>query len=808
MIKIITILYCFWVFFPATALHAQNQRERLFNDSWKFYKGDFPAGEKRFISDKNWRNIDLPHDWSIEDLPGQSVKDSVIGPFSIKSAGGTSTGYTAGGIGWYRKNFTVSNNDNKKVSIHFDGIYMDSEVWINDHYLGNHPYGYTAFSFDLTPYLTPAGQSNTIAVRVKNEGRNSRWYTGSGIYRNVFITITNRIYIPITGVYITTPKVSAGAATIKISTAVANEEKEALVKLRTRIVDATGKTIVLREISNTIKSNTVKEDTGSSEVKKPSLWSPYHPYLYKVITEVWYRGKKVDEAVNSFGIRSIKFSATEGFLLNGKRTLLRGGCVHHDNGPLGAVAINRAEERKVELMKSYGFNAIRTSHNPPSQQFLNACDRLGMLVIDEAFDQWQRPKSPDDYNCFFDKWWKKDISSIVKNHRNHPSVIIWSIGNEINERADSSGLRIAKKLRDEVKSLDGTRPVTNAISDFWDHPGYNWDTTAAAFSLLDIGGYNYNYQRYEEDHVKFPERIMVATESFARDAFKSWEQVENHPWVIGDFVWTAMDYMGETGIGHAEPDTIQSVIKNWPWFNAYCGDIDLAGGKKPQSWYRDIVWRQKQMAMLVHAPVPKGHKEAVTNWGWPDEYPSWNFTNEEDKPMQVNVYTRYPAVRLKLNGKTIAEKSVTAQSNLTVTFQVPFQKGELKAVGILDGKPIDSVIIETTGKPYKIQLTADRENIKADRNDLSFVTAEIVDSKGRVIPDAVTPLQFTISGVGQIAGTGNASPADMSGFQTSAKKSFRGRALVIVRPQGKKGWVTLKAQAKNLIPGKIVIKIK
>lgn len=805
--NITTISFLLLLYLPQVA-HSQLGRDQYFNTNWKFYRGDIAGGEKKNVNEKNWRYIDVPHDWSIEDLPGESEKDSIVGPFSIKSPGGTSTGYVVGGIGWYRKNFTVNNNPGKKIFIHFDGVFMDCDVWINEHYLGSHPYGYTAFSFDLTPYLNQQGKQNTIALKVKNEGRNSRWYTGSGIYRNVHISVTNRIYIPATGVFITTRKASVNAATIKISTSVANEENEALVTMKTRIVDSTGKTVASHASSNTISSNSVEANSGSIEIKKPSLWSPENPYLYKAITEVWRGGKKVDEVTNSFGIRTIKVNAKEGFLLNGKRTLLRGGCVHHDNGALGAVAIDRAEERKVELMKAYGFNAIRTSHNPPSQSLLNACDRLGMLVIDEAFDQWQRPKSPDDYSRFFNKWWRHDITSIVTNHRNHPSVIMWSIGNEINERADSSGLRIAKELRDEVYKLDGTRPVTNAISGFWDHPGYKWDTTAAAFAILDVGGYNYNYERYEADHAKFPDRIMVGTESFPMEALRSWEQVEKYPYVIGDFVWTAMDYMGETAIGHAELDTIKSVIQKWPWFNAYCGDIDLVGGKKPQSYFRDIVWRQKKMAMLVHAPVPAGRKEAVTTWGWPDEYPSWNYTGEEGKPLQVNVYTRYQAIRLKLNEKTIAEKNVSVQTNLTATFQVPFQKGELKAIGILNGKPVDSAIIETTGNPFKIRLTADRAKIKADRNDLSFVTAEIVDSKGRVIPDAIIPVQFTISGNGEIAGIGNANPTDMSSFQRPTKKTFRGRALVVVRPTGKKGIVSITAEAPDLSQGKTVIEIR
>ncbi|HLL42909.1 MAG TPA: glycoside hydrolase family 2 TIM barrel-domain containing protein, partial [Segetibacter sp.] len=635
---------------PLKKLYAQHPRiEKLFDENWKFYKGDIANGEREYFDDKDWRDVELPHDWSIEDLLNQC--DSIIGPFSKSSVGGTSTGYTTGGTSWYRKHFTLSSSVNKKVFIYFDGVYMNCDVWINGHYLGNHPYGYTGFSYDLTPYLNPAkdGRQNIVAVKVRNEGKNSRWYSGSGIYRHVWLTITNPLHIPQWGVFITTSNVSESAATVNIKTSIADESDIAPVVLRTRLLDATGKTVAVieKKVANSNKTN--DNVYQSVQIKNPHLWSPDDPYLYKAVSEVWKTGKLIDVVVNTFGVRSIHFSAVTGFLLNGKKTLLRGGSVHHDNGPLGSAAIDRAEERKVELLKSFGFNAVRTSHNPPSAQFLNACDKLGLLVIDEAFDQWQKPKNPQDYHRFFSEWWQKDLSSMVMRDRNHPSVIIWSIGNEIKERADSSGLAIAKQMRDEVYSLDSSRPVTQAICDFWDNPGYKWDTTKFAFALLDIGGYNYMWKQYQDDHKKFPQRIMAGTESFANEAFENWQQVEKHPYVIGDFVWTAMDYMGETAIGHSELDTIKSVIQLWPWFNAYRGDVDLIGNKKPQSYYGDIIWKRRNIAMLVHAPIPKGHKELITQWGWPDEYPSWNYLGKERTPLQVKVYTRFPAVRIELN---------------------------------------------------------------------------------------------------------------------------------------------------------------
>jgi beta-galactosidase len=472
------------------------------------------------------------------------------------------------------------------------------------------------------------------------------------------------------------------------------------------------------------------------------------------------RGEKViDHVVTNFGVRSINITADKGFLFNGKPVELKGGCVHHDNGPLGAATIDRAEERKVELLKQFGYNAVRTSHNPPSMQFLDACDRLGLIVIDEAFDQWQRHKNPDDYGLYFDTCWQRDIDAMVLGDRNHPSVIFWSIGNEINERADSSGLRIEKMLRDEVKRLDNTRPVTEAICFFWDHPKYKWDTTAAAYALLDVGGYNYQLKEYESDHAKYPQRVMMGTESFPLQAFENWQMVEQHPYVIGDFVWTAMDYLGETGIGHTEPDKLSKFAMEYPWFNAWCGDIDLIGGKKPQSYYRDVIWNKSKLEMLVHAPIPEGHTEAVSYWGWQDESAAYTFPGAEGNPLQVHVYTKYDSVRLVLNGKTIAVQNASDQTKLTATFNINYEPGELKAIGLQNGKAVDSVVLKTVGKPAGIRLVADRKNIHANPNDLAYVTAEIIDANGNVVPNAELLLHFSVSGNGKIIATGNANPS-------------------------------------------------
>jgi len=796
--------------------HGQAQTSRselLFDDGWKFAIGDIKGAEKPAFNDKSWRDIDLPHDWSIEKLPGQEP-GQVVGIFSKKSPGTTATGYTVGGTAWYRKIFTLNAKEKFSSSIiNFDGVYMNCEVWINGKVAGKHPYGYTAFNFDITGLLKPAGQANVIAVKVRNEGQNSRWYSGSGIYRHVWLIQKQSIHIVQNGVCITTQDISSNKAVVKISCVVGNNTSKASdIKLLIKLTGTNG------TISQTTETPVKTIPAGSQEiaqditVSQPNLWSIEEPNLYTAEIQVVANGIITDKVTTPFGIRTIHFDAQTGFTLNGKKVLLKGGCMHHDNGFLGSATIDRAEERRVELMKAYGFNAIRTSHNPPSQQFLDACDRKGVLVLDEAFDMWEKPKNKEDYHLYFKDWWQKDIESMVLRDRNHPSVIFWSIGNELSERADSVGYVITKRLADEVRKLDPTRPVTEAICGFWDHPGQKWSTTAPAFASLDVCGYNYLWNNYESDHAQFPGRVMMGTESFPAEIYDNWKQVEKNPWVIGDFVWTALDYMGETGCGNSSygPKEIQRVgLKPWPWFNAFCGDIDLCGFKKPQLSYRDVVWNNSKLEMMVHAPIPEGMKETFSYWGWPDEYQSWNWAGNEGKIMSVRVFSDYPVIRLDLNGKIIDIQHVEDSSKLIVNFKVPYEPGVLKAIALENGIEVASKELRTTGIPAKIKLTADRMNIRANRNDLSYVKIEITDNQGNVIPDAVIPVTLTISGNGEIAGSGNACPYDMESFNNLVCKTYHGQALAILRPLKdlKAGTITLKAEAIGLFTGEIGISV-
>ena len=738
------------------------------------------------------------------------VKSARVGPFdTAESKGGASTGHVVGGTGWYRKHFTLTSAEQgKRVAVRFDGVYMNADFWINGQPLGNHPYGYTSFEFDLTSYLKPAGEENVIAVRVRNEGKNSRWYSGSGIFRHTWLTVTGPVHLPTWGVFVTTPEVSKEKATVKIVSEVRNDSSaETDLVVRTRVLSPKGKTVATSESKLHLAGNETWSGEQSIEVRSPKLWSPNSPELYSAEIEIAAAGKALDKTSTSFGIRKIEVDAENGFRLNGQMLKLKGGCMHHDNGPLGSATIDRAEERRVELMKANGFNAIRTSHNPPSPAFLDACDRLGILVIDEAFDCWNEGKNGQDYGLYFKDWSDRDIASMVRRDRNHPSVVFWSIGNEIPEQFRAEATQ--KRLREAVLSHDTTRPITQAICSDWSQ-GWNWDRSSdAGFKHLDIGGYNYHPEKYESDHARNPQRVMMATESFPKDIFDYWTLVEKHPYVIGDFVWTGMDYFGESGIGHAvRGNEKDGFFMPWPWHDAWCGDIDVCGFKKPQSYYRDVVWHRSQIEMAVHTPMPDGVHENVSRWGWPDETRSWNWPGQEGKPLQVAVYSRCDSVRLELNGKMIGEQPVSAATKLTAKFAVPYQPGELRAIGLINGKEVAKTILKTAGEPKAIRLTADRSTIRADRNDLSYVTVEVVDGEGNRTPNATIPVRFTVSGAGELAATGSSAPNDVSSFHVPLRKTYEGRAQAILRPAGAPGKITLKAEADGLKAATITVQIQ
>lgn len=786
-----------------------------FDEDWLFIKDSLSGAESPRFDDSRWRRISVPHDWSIEDLPGQNGVD-IIGPFDKSAIDKGSSGYMTGGTGWYRKRFIIDKEDgDKKAFLQFDGVYMASDVWLNGRHLGFHPYGYTPFFYDITPYLNPPGQTNIVAVRVLNEGMNSRWYSGSGINRHVWLILTDPVHIDVSGgLYITTPVITENTAEVKVTATLVNSgNKTESIVLRTELMDPAGRVVASVTGNSAVPSGQTIQVTQEIPVNKPSLWSPDEPDLYTAKASVLINDEVVDELSTHFGIRSIRIDSKIGFTLNGKSIDLIGACCHHDNGPLGAASIDRAEERKIEVLKSNGFNAIRTAHNPPSPALLDACDRLGMLVINEVFDTWGTAKRSQDYHLYLREWWQKDVESWVKRDRNHPSVIIWSIGNEIREAYDTSGLRIARNLAGEIRRLDTTRWITECFNDFAWMRGQKskWDEIPEHMALFDLIGYNYAYKRYEEDHIKYPDRVMIGTETNPPLALENYEMVKKHPYVIGYFVWTGTDNLGEAGRGMPQlrdiipdPGNSQSAggsfsRESWPVFTNYQGDIDLIGNRKVPSYYQHVVWGKSKVEMFVHRPVPEGKIEITSSWGFPDELKSWNWSGREGEKFQVHVYTRSQLVRLELNGRMVGEQTIDTSSSITATFEVPYEPGTLIARCYVNGRETASQTLKTTGRPKAVRLIADRTRIRADRNDLSYVRAEIIDSEGNIVPDADDIMvNFEVTGNGKIAGVGSGNPGDMSSFQQPMKKAWQGICLAIVRPEPTPGRIHIRASAEGL----------
>jgi beta-galactosidase len=794
-------------------------RTTSFDIGWRFIKDNPVGAEKPDFDDSRWRTLDLPHDWSIEDLPNQ-IKDSIIGPFSKASLSKMGTGYTD------------KTNHGETAYLQFDGVYMNSDVWVNGKRLGNHPYGYTSFWYDITPYLNPAGKSNIVAVQVKNEGLNARWYSGSGIYRHTWLTLVNPVHIVPWGVYVTTPDVTEKKAIVEVVSTVENSgKKDSQVSYEVKLLDPSGNEVGKSIMNSLLTAGQSTELKQIITVENPALWSLDKTNLYHAEVVVLLNNKVADRINTVFGIRSIHFDPQTGFTLNGKTIKLKGGCFHHENGPLGSAAIDRAEERKIEILKKAGFNAIRCSHNPPSPCLLDACDKQGILVIDEAFDMWekskmemavsffgQRGKRSDikDYSKFFKESWQKDIQSILLRDRNHPSIIMWSIGNEISEAADTSGLRIARNLVSEVKKYDRTRAVTEAHVDMGLVMGgqSTWEKRAPHLALMDVIGYNYAYMIYEEEHRKHPERIMYASEFNPPLSLQNWQAVENLPYVIGNFSWTAMDYLGEAGTGvprlmDIKPDDgkknpMADILQffqfdSWPMVVNFQGDIDIIGNPKVPYYYQHVVWREYKVSMFVHRPIPAGKKEVTSPWGFPDKLKSWNWEGHEGEKMQVNVYTRSKLVKLELNGKVVGEEAVDDSKSITATFEVPYEPGVLIARCFDNGAEVASETIKTVGKPAAIRLSSDRSFIKADRNDLSYVMAYIIDAEGNIVLNADDVMvNFEIKGNGEIAGVGSGSPTDVSSFQQPHKKIWQGKCLAIIRPKGEAGKIVLTARAEGL----------
>ena len=792
------------------AMHVNAQvglRKACIDRGWKFCYGDGRAVIADASAAEAWRSIDLPHDWSVETEAALAAGGTVVGPFSTNSVGKYQTGHTVGGEGWYEKDLLLTADDLKdsRLLLYFEGAYNQAEVYLNGRKMYFNHYGYSSFRFDVTDAVKEG--RNALVVRVTNEGSNTRWYAGSGIYRHVWLVRTPLLHIDEWDTY-----VQPTGDEVQVQTGVYNDGAKAKSGIvQVDIKDAEGRVVASSEECK------VKLNAGESKqmnvvltMKDAKRWSPDTPYLYSAVVRVKdAKTKRTDELVKRFGVRTLEFSAEKGFLLNGEETLLRGGCIHHDNGLLGAAAYDRAEDRKLSLMKAQGYNAVRCSHNIPSEHFLDACDSLGMMVIDEAFDQWLRKKNAEDYHRYFDEFCEQDISVMVRRDRNHPSIIMWSIGNEIPGRIEPAGVLAAERLRETVRRYDVTRPVTAAICG-WDE-GDEWNAAVSnderwskqdnnAFKSLDVGGYNYLFFLYERDHGTHPDRVMFGAESYPKQASENWGMVERLPYVIGDFVWTAVDYLGEAGIGSASyrKEGDQSMFQEWPWYNGWCGDIDLIGQKKPQSYYRDVVWQRAPIAMAVERPVPEGTHQSVSWWGWRLEEQCWTYPDlVEGAPMTVNVYSRSPKVRLYLNDELVGEKETS--NTFCATFNVGYRQGTLKAVEVDGNEERASCELTTTGQPASFRLVPDQQPLVADGTDIAYVTIELVDDEGRVVTsDNSTVVNISVAGSGTLLASGNAAPADMESFRSSSPRLHNGRALAILKAGDTEGNIVLTVQSEGL----------
>lgn len=737
------------------------QTRQLFDNGWKFTR------EGKTV------DVNLPHDWDI-----YAASDPSTG--TTREGGG----WYPGGKGEYRKTFKTP--DAEVVKLHFEGVYQKAEVFINGRKAGQHAYGYTPFILDITPYLYNNKQENEVLVKVDNsEQPNCRWYSGSGIYRHVWLQTSSQVYIGDNGVFVSTDEVSERSAKVNVDVTVVNASD----RQRDITLTVNGKRSPV-----TLSPGETTTRHAFFTVDAPRLWSPDSPSLYQARVTIEESGRTVDEQTVNYGIRSFSFDAERGFLLNGQPLLINGACVHHDDGVLGAMAFDAAEIRKVRQMKQAGFNLIRTSHNPTTRAFLDACDSIGMLVIGEAFDGWRTAKTPYDYSTLIDSCYADDIRQMVQRDRNHPSIICWSIGNEVIERKDIRVITTARKLKAAVLAWDKTRPVTEALC-AWDS---DWEIYDPHAEVLDVVGYNYMIFKHATDHQRDPKRVMWQTESFPRDAFRNWSIVKDHPYVVGDIVWTGLDYLGESGIGRYYYDGEKSgehyVEGGQPdWHGAYCGDVDITGWRKPISHYREMLWKDSAAVKpYIAVREPDGYHGKIheTSWSvWPT-WESWNWRGWEGKPVEVEVYTKASQVALYCNDRLVGKEAVGAETGYKAVFTVDYEPGVLKAV-----TDEGSAVLATAGQPAAIRLTPDRRILTADGQDLAFVTVEVVDAEGRVCPDAAVACEGSVEGQGRMLAFASADLKDREPTTFARVTTWKGRALLVVRSSSKRGRIAVSVKS-------------
>jgi beta-galactosidase len=797
-----------------TAVPVAGERRLAFNDGWRFFKGAADGAEQPAFDDSRWPEVRLPHDWAID------------GPFDAKLNPHTGA-LPISGTGWYRKAFTLpAGAQGRYFTIEFDGAMSNSKVWLNGEELGGRPYGYSSFALDLTPHLKFGGQANVLAVRLTPEDQSSRWYPGAGIYRHVWLTSTGPVHVAHWGTYVTTPRVADAQATVAVKVEIRNRSgNPAKIALRNTVLDPAGKSVSQSVRPADVAAGGTQTVSMDLPVNRPQRWDVDHPYLYTLVTEVVDGNKKVvDRYTTPFGIRTLGFDKTQGFLLNGRHLKLQGVCLHHDLGALGAAVNRRATERQLQIMKAGGVNAVRTSHNPPSPELLEYADRLGLMVMDEAFDIWRIPKVPNGYSKYFDAWSERDVRDMVRRDRNHPSIILWSIGNEIPEQGRPDGWQVAKRLVDLFHEEDRTRPTTAA---------FNNDAAAIRNKLadqVDIPGFNYkpfNYEKILRDH---PDWIIVGAETSSCVSSRGVyhlpiQKYEKHaslnltsydviapnwaylpdaefaaqdklPQVLGEFVWTGFDYLGEPTPYFSRGATAQT---DWPARSSYFGMVDLAGFPKDRYYLYQSVWLKKPMVHVL---------------------PHWNWESMAGKDIPVMVYSNGDEVELFLNGQSLGRKKRFSEpvelpvgpnispdrkfgSRYRLLWQVPFAPGALKAVAYQNGKQVAVDEVRTAGAPARVKLLPDRGTIMANGDDLSFVTVRVEDKDGNLCPGADNLVKFHVTGAATIQAVDNGNPATVEPFHAEYRKAFNSLALVIVRSKaGQPGRIELEAASEGLAGAK------
>ena len=769
-----------------TSLSLSAETRTRFNADWRFILQDDSTFRAPECPDGTWQHVDLPHDWSIAFKPDQ------------KAPAGNEGGYYPTGIGWYRKHFQLTAAEAAVFNrwLYFEGIYEQPDVYVNGKFARHHNYGYTGFNVQIA-HLVHEGD-NIVAVRVDNSNqKNCRWYSGSGIYRNVWMVTTGQQFLTSDNVQVTTPDLK----TIVVRTEVGNGS------------DCWGEFNLVTEVDGQTQTtrlecqgNDYATVTQTFSIAQPKLWTPQTPNRYRVHLSLRsLEGKILDETDVFCGIRTIEYDAQNGFRLNGQPILINGACVHHDNGLLGAAAFDAAEARRVQLMKQAGFNLIRTSHNPPSPSFLDACDELGMLVVDEAFDGWRTQKNPNDFHKFFDKEAEEEMRSFVRRDRNHPSVIAWSLGNEVIERKDIRVIYTAKLLKQAALAMDTSRPITEALC-AWDR---DWEIYDPHADVLDIAGYNYMLFKHASDHERVPSRVIWQTESYPADAFKNWQTVRDNSYVIGDMVWTGLDYLGESGIGGwryaSWPQGESWMNPQWPWHGAYCGDVDITGYRKPISYYRSLLWNGVTTAdnKKLHLSVrePSGYVEPIrtSQWStWPT-WECWTWPGWEGKEIEVEVVSRYPRIRLYLNDQLIGEQATTEAEEFRAIVHTTYKHGTLRAVGVdSQGREMESSTLCTASAPDRIRLVADRATYRADGEDIAFIDVEVLDAKGNLCALSSEELTASLKGDASIIAFGNADLRDTTSIHAPQHAAWHGRAQIIVRAPRRNGNSTLKVSAKGL----------